>query len=214
MPKARPHRRACGRTFVQVIEGVVADEAAVHAAVERWQRDVAPGADGWIGGTYGVADDGTFIGVVRFATERQARANDARPEQRSRWREFEALFAGPVVIRGCSDVTLLLGGEPNHAGFVQVIEGRVHDPARLRSVVARSAPLLSRLRPDVLGATLAIDAHGRFTETVAFTTQAEARAAESLQPPPEARRLIDAELALMDDIRYLDLPRPWFASHR
>ena len=54
-------------------------------------------------------------------------------------------------------------------------------------------------RPDVVGA-IAIDQDGFFTETVAFTSDEAARKAESM--------------SLLDNVEYLDLPQPWFASHR
>jgi hypothetical protein len=30
--------------------------------------------------------------------------------------------------------------------------------------------------------------------------------------PADAARLLDEEMALLDDVRYLDLHQPWFAS--
>ena len=53
---------------------------------------------------------------------------------------------------------------------------------------------------------------GFFTETVFFTTEAEARAAEQQQMPPEVRALLDEEASLVSDMQFLDLHVPWFAA--
>ena len=52
--------------FVQVIQGNVSDAAAVRARFERWRAELAPGADGWLGSTAGVTDDGRLVVVARF----------------------------------------------------------------------------------------------------------------------------------------------------
>ena len=44
---------------------------------------------------------------------------------------------------------------------------------------------LHAMRPDILGATLAIEADGTYTETVAFTDEESARSGEGQPPPPE-----------------------------
>ncbi len=67
--------------FVQVIQGQVSDSEQVRAAFDRWVRDLAPGAAGWLGSTAGVTEDGRFVALVRFASEEEARRNSDRPEQ-------------------------------------------------------------------------------------------------------------------------------------
>jgi hypothetical protein len=52
--------------FVQVIQGRVADPARVKAALDRWAEELAPDAEGWLGSTAGVTDDGRFIALARF----------------------------------------------------------------------------------------------------------------------------------------------------
>lgn len=121
--------------------------------------------------------------------------------------------AGPVSFHDCADTMLLLGGGSDQAGFVQIIQGRVPDRERIHTLAQRSTGLLSRHRPDVLGATIAIDDDGVFSETIAFTSEAAARAAERQEMPPEARQLVDEEMSLLDEVTFLDLHQPWFASH-
>ncbi len=89
-----------------------------------------------------------------------------------------ALFDGPVEFHDCDDVTLLFNGGSDEAGFVQIIRGKVDDTARLRAVMTSDPEGLHAMRPDILGATLAIEADGTYTETVAFTDEASARSGE------------------------------------
>ena len=126
----------------------------MHALADEWREQLAPGADGWLGGTYGFTDDGMFVGVVRFEDREKAMANSQRPEQ-SAWAErMAALFDGPVEFHDSDDVTLLFDGGSDDARFVQVIRGKVDDPSRLRAMMT-DTQMLHEMRPDILGATLA-----------------------------------------------------------
>lgn len=198
--------------FMQIIQGPVRDEDAVHATLDRWHRDVEPGAEGWIGGTYGVTDDGMLVAAVRFESAEAARRNSDRPEQSAWWREMEQHFTGPVTFHDCDDVTLLLGGGSDEAGFVQVIQGQVQDKERARAFVEQSDSMIGKYRPDVLGATIAIDSDGCFTETVAFTSEAAAREGERKELPDEARSMMEDGMSALADVKYLDLHHPWFSS--
>jgi len=198
--------------FLQIIQGQVGDVAGARQAVERWERDLAPGAPGWLGATYGITDDGTLVAVVRFESKEAAQRNSARPEQAAWWPEMERCFAGPVTFHDCDDVMLLLSGGSDQAGFVQVIQGQVRDRDRMHALAAQSGDVVAKVRPDVIGATIAVDDAGFFTQTVAFTSEQEARAAEQQELPADAARLLEEEMSLLDDVRYLDLREPWFAS--
>ena len=61
--------------FVQVIEGRTTDPAAIIEHGDRWQREVRPGAIGYLGVTAGVTADGRTVAIVRFEDEASARAN-------------------------------------------------------------------------------------------------------------------------------------------
>lgn len=194
--------------FIQIIQGKCYRQDEMRAMAERWRTEVGPNAEGWLGGTYGVTDDDMFVGVVRFESKELAMANSERPEQARWWAEMEKMFAGPVEFHNCSDVTLMLDGGSDDAGFVQVIRGKVDDPDRLKSMMRESA-MVHEVRPEILGATLAIEDDGSFTETVAFTDEASARAAETKEMPAELRETLESA---MHDVTYLDLHHPWFAS--
>jgi hypothetical protein len=175
---------------------------------DGWRKELGGGAVGWLGGTYGFTDDEHFIGVVRFESREAAMANSARPEQ-SAWAEkMMAVMDGPVEFHDCDDVMLFMDGGSDDAGFVQVIRGRVDDPARIKAMLADTTTL-HEMRPEIIGGTLAIEEDGTFTETVAFRDEDSARKGESMEPPEEIR---DELSSMMAGATFYDLHKPWFES--
>ena len=53
-----------------------------------------------------------------------------------------------------------------------------------------------------------------FTLTAYFTSEKAARAGEREEPPPEAAELLREEMAIMQDLVFLDLREPWLFSPR
>jgi hypothetical protein len=197
-----------GIVFIQIVQGRCTRQDDLRALVEEWRRDLSPGATGWLGGTYGFTDDDLFVAVVRFESREAAMANSQRPEQGAWAERLAALMDGPMEFHDCDDVSLLFDGGSDDAGFVQVIRGKVDDPQRLKEMLA-DADTLHEMRPDILGATLAIEADGTFTECVAFTSEEAARAGEQVEPPEAVQR--DIEYA-MKDATFYDLRHPWFET--
>jgi len=212
------HTRSLGvvAVFVQVFQGSVGDAAGVERALDDWVERLAPGAAGWLGSTAGVTDDGMFVGVARFASAEAARRNSDRPEQGEWWAATSKFFSGEVVFHDCSEVETARAGGSDEAGFVQVIQGRTTDVARLRELSAQFGMRLPSLRPDLLGFLVGIhDAGGgMFTEVAYFTSEDGARHGERQEPPEEARELLEEEMSLMQDVTYFDLRRPWLHSPR
>ena len=198
--------------FIQVIQGRCTDEALMHRQLDQWQEDLAPGAQGWLGGTYGMTDDGQFVAVVRFESREAAARNSLRPEQGRWWEATSGCFDGEVSFHDCDDAILMLDGGSDDAGFVQVIQGRLDDPDRFREFMSQPMDMLHEARPEIIGGTVAIDADGWFTETVAFRSEAEARAGEGREMTGEMADAWNAEMAQMHDMRFLDLRHPWFES--
>ena len=97
--------------------------------MDRWTEELAPGAPGWLGGTYGMTDEGEFVGVVRFESREAAAHNSTRPEQGEWWKQRQPCFDGDVTFHDCDDAIIMFDGGSDDAGFVQVIQGRVDDPA-------------------------------------------------------------------------------------
>jgi hypothetical protein len=200
--------------FAQVIQGRTSDPEAVQAATERWMRDLAPGAIGWLGSTAGVTDDGRVVLVIRFESAEAAQANAARPEQDAFWRDTSALFDGEPTFLDSSDVTAETVGDPDRAGFVQVMQGQTSDPARARELMSQFPPeAMKDFRPEVLGSLMIGHADGRWTQVNYFTSEAEAREGERKQPPLEWQATMEELMKLgMGEPTFLDLRRPLLTS--
>ena len=198
--------------FIQVIQGMCNDADRLHRQMDRWTEELEPGAEGYLGGTYGVTDEGEFVGVIRFASRADAERNSARPEQDAWWRETSACFAGEATFHDCDDVTMMLDGGSDDAGFVQVIQGRLSDAGKFRDLMMQPMDMLHEMRPEIIGGTVAIDRDGFFTQTMAFTTEDAAREGERMQPPPEGMRMMEEMNALTSEVSYHDLHHPWFAT--
>jgi len=199
--------------FIQVIQGRTSDAAGLQAAIDRWERDIAPGADGWLGSTGGVTEDGRAIAVVRFESEEAARRNSARPEQDRWWRETERLYDGTVTFRESTDVLVDLQGDPDQAGFVQVMQGRTSDPARARELMAQDPDTWAKFRPDVLGSLEALHDDGSYTMVLYFTSEADAREGERKEVPLELRAVMEEmDKLTIGTTEYLDLRQPMIRS--
>src|SRR5262245_17988336 len=107
--------------FIQVIQGRVSDPAHIKRELDRWRKELKPGAKGYLGSTGGATDDGRFITMVRFESEADAVANSQRPEQGAWWAEASKAIEGEVTFHDCRDVDSAFGGGTNEAKFVQVI---------------------------------------------------------------------------------------------
>lgn len=209
-PPSEAMRWEEAEVFIQVIQGKVADAEGVRAAMDRWGRDLQPGATGWLGTTGGITDDGMFVATVRFDSAEAARRNSERPEQAAWWSQTETCFDGPVTFFDCPQVDVWMQGGSDDAGFVQVMEGHTSDADRMRELMQRYTDEMHRLRPEIIGATVALHGDGAFVETVYFTSEAEARKGESAPPPEEMARALNGEL--MDNVSFLDLHQPWLVS--
>src|SRR3954465_491678 len=115
--------------FAQIIQGRTSDPDALRAATDGWMEELAPGADGWLGSTAGVTDDGRFVVVVRFESADAARRNSERPGEGGGGAESSRALDG-VTFRDSDDVRVELTGDPARAGFVQVMQGQVTDADR------------------------------------------------------------------------------------
>jgi hypothetical protein len=194
--------------FIQIMQGKCTRESEMREQLDRWLTERSPQVEGWLGGTYGFTDDDMFVAVVRFESKEAAMANSDSREQSEWWARTEALFDGPVEFHDCSDVMLMMEGGSDQAGFVQIIRGKADDPDALRAMMS-DTQLLHEMRPDIIGATLAIEPDGSFTETVAFTDEESARKGEQMEMPAEMRARMEAS---MHDLTFVDLHHPFFAS--
>lgn len=201
--------------FVQVIQGQVSDAAQVRAAFDRWMRDLAPDAPGWLGATGGVTEDGRFISAVRFESEESARRNSDRPEQDRWWSETSKLFTGEATFSDSRDVIPDVIGDPDQAGFVQIIQGRSSNPARAWELMQADSTDWAEFRPDIIGSLAVEHDGGAYTTVLYFTSEEEARVGERKEPPPELKAQMDemAELSVGEP-EFFDLKQPWLYSPR
>lgn len=195
--------------FIQVIQGRCTRQDELRALADSWNSTIKPTATGWLGGTFGFTDNDEFFGIVRFDTLENAMANSNRPEQGEFGARMDALIDGSITFHDYNDVTTFLDGGSDDAGFVQVIQGQLEDRSLLDGLLA-TVDSLREMRPEVIGGTFAVGEDGGFTQTVAFTDESSARAAEaSTPPPPEVMAVLEKVMA---GARYYDLHAPWFES--
>lgn len=199
--------------FAQVIQGKTSNPEGLDAALNQWQQDLAPGANGWLGSTSGVTEDGRAIAVVRFESEEAARHNSNRPEQDRWWSETSNLFDGQPTFRDSTDVTVDVQGDPDQAGFVQVMQGRSTDPERARQLMDQDADKWAEFRPDVIGSVTIGHEDGGYTMVLYFTSEAEAREGERKEPPPELQAQMEEMNKLsVGETEFYDLKQPKIIS--
>jgi hypothetical protein len=199
--------------FAQVIQGKTSNPQALDAALSQWVQDLAPGAAGWLGSTSGVTEDGRAIAVVRFESEDDARRNSNRPEQDQWWSQTSKLFDGEAIFRDSSDVTVDAQGNPDQAGFVQVMQGRSSDPERARQLMDQDADKWRAFRPDMVGSVSIGHEDGGYTMVMYFTSEAEAREGERKEIPPELQAQMEEMNKLgVGETKFFDLKRPVMLS--
>jgi hypothetical protein len=199
--------------FIQVIQGRATNPPGIRRDLGRWQRQLAADADGWLGTTTGITEDGWSITVVRFASEAQARHNRDRPEHREWWRDASQHLAR-VVVHDAPKVHSYRDGGSDQAGFVQVVQGHSDDLERMVSLGRDQDDSQARDAPYVLGMTVAehADRPGDFTQIMYFTSEQDARHLEQERSAeadePARRELLD----LMTNLRSFDLRDPQLLS--
>lgn len=193
--------------FVQLLQGKTSEKEGLKRQLDTWMAELRPGATGFLGTTGGVAADGSVFLAARFESEALAKANSDRPEQGAWWAETEKYFDGPVSFVDSTDVDVQV--EPsNDAGFVQVIQSTALDRPRIEAINARVGPLMTELRPDVVGA-VSVWSGNQVCDIAYFTNEAEARAGEKRDLPAEHRQMFEEWQSLIEDVTYLDLTDPW-----
>jgi hypothetical protein len=192
--------------FVQIIEGRTSDPEALVAQGDAWDRDVRPGAIGYLGVTAGVTADGRTIAIVRFEDEASARANAARPEQTAWFEGMAKLYDGEPTFTESSDVTLWLDGGSDDAGFVQVMRSSGVDRAQIEKM-DEAFESHTHLRPDLLGGIRIWTGPDSCVDVAYFTNEADARKGEQAEMPEELMKVM-AEFEGTGTTEYFDLPEP------
>jgi hypothetical protein len=199
--------------FAQVIQGKTSNPQGLEAALDRWLQELAPNATGWLGSTSGVTEDGRAIAVVRFESEEDARRNSNRPEQDQWWSETAKLYDGEATFLDSTDVTVDLQGDPDRAGFVQIMRGRSNDPERAKQLMDQDSDKWAAFRPDMLGSVAIGHDDGSYTMVMYFVSEAEAREGERKEPPPELQAQMEEMNKLsVGEPEYFDLKQPLINS--
>lgn len=195
--------------FVQIIEGRAKDPAEMKKQMERWMEELRPGAEGFLGTTAGVTDDGRAIAVVRFESAAAANANSERPEQGAWWDDMSATYEGDVAFTESEDVESFLAGGSNDAGFVQVMKSSAIDRRAMERIDAAFESVAATHRPDVIGSLRVWTGPSSAYDVTYFTSEAEAREGEAKDVPPEFADLMDDFQAVMASTDFIDLRDPW-----
>ena len=195
--------------FVQVFQGTGERRLRGARLMDEWVRELAPGADGWLGSTAGVTEDGTLVALARFESEEAARRNSDRPEQGAWWERMAALFTSEPEFRDSTSVDVETYGDPGEAGFVQVMQGRSSDPARSHELMAADPTDWQSFRPDILGTLMADHPDGEWSMAIYFRSEAEAREGEQKEPPPGLKEVMDElDSLIVGEQKFFDLLRP------
>jgi hypothetical protein len=196
--------------FIRVIQGRATNPPGIRRDLGRWRRLLAADADGWLGSTAGITEDGWNITVVRFASEAHARRNSERPEQREWWRDASQHLARIAVHDSSKVHTYDKEGGADEAGFVQVIQGHIDDLERMVTLGPDQETLLAREAPHILAMTVSehADRPGDFTQVVYFTSEQDARRFDPGPPPETDEPAQEGRRSLLTSLRSFDIRDP------
>jgi hypothetical protein len=199
---------------VRIVQGKARDPTGLRDAVDRWYRELAPRARGWLGMTAGLTDDGTFISLTRFKSTRAIHRNDRKRGQREWWEATSALLDGDFAVHDCTDVEKFGEGGSDTAEFVQLIQTRIRDREGLRPFwTEEERRAMAEARPDTIGGLFIVHPDGGATIAVYFTTEEDAREGESRPMPPDLKAWRDAEMThYTAEATFFDLRDPWLLS--
>jgi hypothetical protein len=198
--------------YLQVIQGKVSDRSGLKESLDRWLAELSPGADGWLGTTWGIHGDDSVIALVRFESAEAAQRNSDRPEQGEWWSSMASALDGEATFANYDDVLVVGSGGSDDAGFVQVMQGRVNDVERERAMSAEFASMPMDSRPDIIGGLAAWGDDGTFVQAFYFTSEAEAREGEKKPMPAEMQAMMEESQANTLEMNFIDLTAPVFES--
>jgi hypothetical protein len=192
--------------FIQVFQVQRRDADLWSRRVETWRRETRPKTTGFLGFTSGVTAGGYMITLARFRSEEAAKVDNDLPEQGAWMQETSKAFDGEVTFHDCREVDSLLDGGSDDAGFVQIMQGRAKDQKQMRGQMTEMEGDLRKVRPDLIGASMAWHGDGSFTQAAYFTSEEEARKNEQTM----ARSPVYEKFMAMieGDLTFYDLSKP------
>jgi hypothetical protein len=150
----------------------------------------------------------------RFESEEAAQRNSDHPEQGHGGPQTAQLLDGEATFRNSVDVMPDLHGNPDEAGFVQIMQGQQGpDPDRAQELMNQNSDEWAAFRPEIIGSLGVAHPDNTWTMALYFTSEAEAREGERKEPPPELK----AQMEEMDKLsvgapEFFDLKDPWLSS--
>ena len=136
-----------GIVFVQLIQGKTSDKEGLHRQLEAWMSKLRPDADGYLGTTGGVTDDGDVFIYGHVSSPRRRGAPTATGRSRAPGGQRpNGTSDGPVSFVDSADVDVQV--EPsNDSGFVQVIQSTARDRSRIEEINATVGPAMTESSP-------------------------------------------------------------------
>ncbi|GAB2853611.1 hypothetical protein GCM10022221_61390 [Actinocorallia aurea] len=203
--------------FIQVIEAPASDADALREASYRWADRLGATSVGWLGCTGGVTDDGIWISAERFESEQKAWVENGRPGRRRWWADTLGGLAGDARFINCREVEVF-APDPDAidtARYVEIVQGRVKDPALMRTLLRSMEKEMYGSRTDLLGSTLAFHPDDGYTHLLYHTSEDDLFDAELREIPPRVKAMMDAIYELnLSTPRRLALTAPWLHSRR
>lgn len=198
--------------FVSVIEGNVLAKALLRNAWEQLQTALSAD-DGWIRSAAGVDGSGRFIGLTYLSSAEAWSELVKRADVRLWLDNVQAHLDSPTSSESPQASVLI---DPGHepARFMQFIKARTSDVERFTAVNDAFQIEVRSHRPDVVGSLITWLEGDRFIETVLFSSEQDARDAESREFPGGIEGLFGELMQLMQDIDYRDVRDPWLASSK
>jgi hypothetical protein len=142
------------------------------------------------------------------------RGNSDRPEQGQWWAETAQLLDGEATFRNSVNVMPDLHGNPDEAGFVQIMQGQQGpDPDRAQELMNQHSDEWAAFRPEMIASLGVSHPDNTWTMAMYFTSEEAAREGEHKEPPPELK----AQMEEMDKLsvgvpEFFDLKDPWLSS--
>lgn len=196
--------------FIQIIQGRASDTEALRVEYERSIGRLADQAEGWLGSTAGLTDEGAFFAAVRFASGEAARRASRQAEHEAWWQELTTVADGEASVHECSDVAEFAGGVAATAGFVEVIQGRAVDLGDILHRVAMAESSALPHQPVLLGGYIA--AHDRadgFTQLMYYPSEQAARERTSEEVRETELLQVETMSEFVTDVRRFAIPDPW-----
>lgn len=197
--------------FVWVLEAKATDPGEVGRQLGRWISEFGE-TPGYLGATGGVTDDSRFLWFVRWESEEAGNELVMRPEHVAWYDEFQRSFDANVEFAETGDVTTHLAGGSDAAGFVQAMKVSGVDRVRVDAADREFENVAPHVRPDLIGGIRVWAAPDGFVEINYFTSEHDARAGESKDPPPELAEGLEDFMAMMKDAEYFDFTEPFLHS--